>query len=202
MPANKSTTAALREKEQSYQQRLRGMLARRADLMQALHLAASLQLSSWAIAAGAIRAMVWDEMHGLLCPTPIPDWDLVYYDAALPLQSDRILRRDLEVMNPLYHWDVVNQAHIHRWLSLENQQPVAAYSSLSEAIGAWPETATCIGVYLNHAQEIEIIAPHGLSDLFELTVRPNPACPSPSAFAERRTSKNWQLIWSELKWLE
>jgi hypothetical protein len=69
---------------------------------------------------------------------------------------------------------VVNQATVHHWYLNENAEKIKAYTSLFDAISAWPETATAIAVRLTENDLLEIIAPFGLSDLFELKLRWNP----------------------------
>ena len=38
-------------------------------------------MTAW-LAAGFIRNLVWDQQHGYLRPTPLPDIDVIYLDAA------------------------------------------------------------------------------------------------------------------------
>ncbi|TXI90456.1 MAG: nucleotidyltransferase family protein [Burkholderiaceae bacterium] len=189
--------------EQEYRLALLRMVQARAELMDGLRCAASLGVQTWAIGAGVIRSLVWDELHGFVVPTRMSDWDFVYYDPTVPMEHEAALRARLAQCDRHVDrkWDVVNQAHVHHWLARENGSIFEAYADLTQAIASWPETATCVAVYLNQNQELEIIAPFGLRDLFELKVRRNSHCLSPQAFAQRRVEKNWQDIWPQLQYV-
>lgn len=45
------------------------------------------------------------------------------------------------------------------------------YTSVEDAMKRWPETATAIGIQINRTNNIEIRAPHGLNDLFNMVIR-------------------------------
>jgi hypothetical protein len=57
-------------------------------------------------------------------------------------------------------------------MHLRNNHP--KYSNTENAISYWPETATAIAVRLNSKNIVEILAPYGLNDLFNLIVKPTP----------------------------
>ncbi len=132
------------QQEREWRHRLTQLLLNNANCMQALQAAQQLGLASWAIGAGAIRSLVWDELHGFVVPTPVSDWDLVYYDVAGNEADEEGLKQRLLALCPGFNWDVVNQAMVHRWLSLQNARPIPALLSLEEGIASWPETATCV----------------------------------------------------------
>lgn len=93
---------------------------------------------------------------------------------------------------PGVNWEVVNQAHAHRWNGLP------ACASLSAALASWPETAAAVGVWLDAAGQLQIIAPLGLEDLFALRVRRNPAFADALAYQRRVSKKNWLQQWPRL----
>lgn len=121
------------------------------------------------LGGGVVRNVVWDFLHGYRSPTPIDDVDVVYYD---PLSCTKAHEEAIEAKRkaklPNLKWSVKNQARMH----LANGDD--ACTSISDAIGKWPETATAIVVRLTQSGEVEAIAPHGYSDLFRLIVAPTP----------------------------
>lgn len=170
------------------------------QLMRALGAVRCLGLSSWCIGAGVIRNLVWDHLHSFEVQTPAADIDVVFFDGTdLSEKSERILENKLSLMEPSFNWELVNQASVHRWLTLETGVAVPPFLSLTEGVASWPEIATCVGVTLTDAGKVEIIAPHGLSDLFEMIVRWNPKCISYSAFAARVLQKNFTERWPRVK---
>jgi hypothetical protein len=173
------------------------------DLMAMLNAAHQLHLGSWAIAAGAIRNLVWDELHGFAVRTPLQDIDLVFYDQRLNREEESVLihvtQQKLQQDYPVANWDLVNQASVHLWLQQFNEAKVQAFASLEEGIASWPETATCVGVYLDAQQQIQVLAPHGLEDLFSLRVRHNTTRVSKATYLARLQAKNFLARWPRLQ---
>jgi hypothetical protein len=180
-------------------QSLKSLVLRSDILMRALRSVRSLQLKSWAIGAGAIRALVWDELHGFVMSTPIQDLDVIFYDvdAVYPRFEVELMAR-LQVLLPEVNWDVVNQATVHQWLREHGTADAEPFQSLTQGIASWPEFATCVGVYLDDTDQLHIIAPHGLDDLFALRVRHNSCGVSYEVFCERVFKKQFQRRWPQL----
>lgn len=164
-----------------------------AALMGALRAAASLGLASWCIGAGAVRNLAWDRLYGGSGPaTAAADVDLVFHDAGdtSPAREQRLQAR-LQRLLPGVPWEVVNQAAVHHWLP----GAVRPLRSLEEGVGSWPETATCVGAWLDASGAVRILAPLGLADLFAGVVRHNPARVPAAVYrrrlAEKRFSERW-----------
>lgn len=51
------------------------------ERMEALSTAAELNLPDWCLAAGFVRNLAWDKMHGFSSATALNDIDLIYFDA-------------------------------------------------------------------------------------------------------------------------
>jgi hypothetical protein len=188
----------MREDEKKLEDRLVQMVRSAPALMALLETARKLELASWCIGAGAVRSLVWDRLHGLATPTRYDDVDVVYYDAAGgPGQDDDMLQR-LLALTPAVAWEATNQALVHRWYAQQYGQEVPPLRSLAEGIASWPEYATCVGGTLHADGTIDVIAPHGLRDLFELRVRHNPARASAAVYAQRVISKRFAERWPRL----
>ena len=99
---------------------------------------------------------------------------------------------------PRLDWEMTNQAHVHLWFESALRRIVPPLSSLAEGISTWPEFATCVGVYLADDESVDIVAPHGLDDLFEMRVRHNPARASVDEFNQRVQSKRFRERWPRL----
>lgn len=68
------------------------------------------------------------------------------------------------------------------------------YLSSADAMTHWPETATAVGIRLGRDGEIEVEAPFGLDNLFNVIVRPRApfeAAEKRHIYPERLASKNW-----------
>ena len=147
------------------------------------------------LAAGAVRNTVWDVLHGRASPGASSDLDVVYFDTGdVPNSTEERLGTIL----PQFCWEVTNQATVHRWQSVDAGRAIEPYASLAAALSSWPETATAVAARLTDAGGLEFVAPFGLTDLFELRVRPNPKASNPVAYEVRRAQKQWQARWPKL----
>lgn len=155
-----------------------------------------LGLPSWCIGAGAIRNLVWDRLHGFDRPSTLADIDVAYFDASdVSIERDRQLECRLAAAYRAFDWDVKNQAGVHLWYESKFGHAVQPFESLYEAVASWPETATSVGLTLRADDSIEVIAPHGLSDLFAMVVRHNPTRVSIETFRKRVQEKQYPRRW-------
>lgn len=160
--------------------------------MQALIIASALGLSEWCLAAGFVRNLVWDKVHGYSSATTLNDIDLIYFDPKnASEQTDRDLEQQLKAISEL-PWSVKNQARMHR------RNSDSPYASTEDAMSYWVEVETAVGATLNDNNDIEIVAPFGIDVLFEYTITPNSKRPKPEAFAQRLQGKRWLEIWPNL----
>jgi hypothetical protein len=73
--------------------------------------------------------------------------------------------------------------------------PRLRLSSTEDAIGTWPTTATAIGVRPS-GRQLEVWAPFGTDDLFNLVVRPNRIQITPAIY-EAKVAR-WAARWPSL----
>ena len=168
-------------------------------LMPALRSVRSLGLESWCIGAGAIRNVVWDALHGFEKPSALSDIDVAYFDPSdLCDRQDADLEAKLRDMQPELPWEVTNQAAVHLWFEGYFGTAVEPLNSLEEAVGTWPEYATSVGVTLAGNDSLQVIAPHGLDDLFSITIRRNPTRASVENYRDRIARKRYHQRWPKV----
>lgn len=166
--------------------------ARRWQILQHVR---DLRLPDCWVAAGFIRSAVWDHLHGHV-PSPLPtDIDVIWLDSdnRLPGQDIELEAKLLSVDNTL-NWSVKNQARMH----LRNGD--RPYESATDSMAYWPETATAVAVRLSANDQVEVAAPFGLDDLFDLIVRPAGKFrdEKKQLFLARLQSKQWLTKWPDL----
>lgn len=152
------------------------------------------------LSAGVIRNLVWSSLHQQQYQIENTEIDVIFFDENE--QNQHITQEIYEKLTqkfPENDWDVVNQALVHTWYTTEKNQAISAYLSLYEALSTWPETATAIAVRLTEHDEMEIIAPFGLSDLFGLKLRWNDRLVSHDVFIQRLRSKRFLQRWEKLR---
>lgn len=121
---------------------------------------------------------------------------MVYYDATnLAADQDRTLQARLCSFAPDLPWEVTNRAAVHLWFERHFGHPVEPLSSLQHAVATWPEYATAVALTLRDDDQIDVIAPHGLEDLFAMVVRRNPTRVSVETYHERVRQKNYTERW-------
>lgn len=186
--------AEIGQAERSFEERLFDLLSTDGWRMQRLLEVKG--VADWWIGAGFIRSMVWDHLHGLPPTVPAGDVDVVWFDKVMPDPAiDAAGEARLRSRSPGLDWSVANQARMH----LHNGD--APYRSLADALSHWPETATAVAVRVRQDDRLELLAPHGLQDLFSLVVRPTPwftENPKRSIFERRWREKRWLQRWPRL----
>jgi len=181
------------------QNRLVAIARESAWFMSALTAVRQLGLASWCIGAGAVRNLVWDSLHDLPKPSALADIDVAYFDAsALAPERDAELQNELRRTLPGAPWEVTNQAAVHHWFESYFGHPVTPLLSLEEAVASWPEYATSVGLTLETNNAINVIAPHGLEDLFAIVVRRNPTRVSVKTYRERIAQKRYTECWPKV----
>ena len=167
--------------------------------MGALQAAASLRLQSWCIGADAVRNLVWDHLHDHAEPSSLSDIDVAYFDQDdLSPSTEQALQSALYSIAPSIPWEVTNQAAVHLWFESYFGHKVTPLCSLEEAVASWPEYATSVGITLGKQEEIQVIAPWGLEDLFGITVRRNPTRVSLETYRQRTEQKRYFQRWPKV----
>lgn len=165
--------------------------------MDILRAARAVAPREWAVAAGAVRTLVWDHLHGYESPSRLNDVDVLFFDPARPSEDE--LDAALNELAPAYEWETKNQAFIHEWYARKIGVDIEPYTSTEAGIAGFAETATAVGLRLEADDSIRVLAPLGLEDLFELKLRPNFGAPEPSYFDKRVRSKRWIEHWPRLE---
>ena len=167
-------------------------------MMQALAAVRALDLPDCWIAAGFVRNRVWDHLHNYAEPTPPNDIDVVYFDPDnLEEAAEKRLEAALQSHRSGEPWSVKNQGR----MALVNGDP--PYRDTAHALMHWCETPTPVGARLDAGGRVEITAPLGIDDLFDLIVRPTPhAKRHPEKFEQyrmRMAKKNWPRHWPKVR---
>ncbi|MEZ8616677.1 nucleotidyltransferase family protein [Vibrio splendidus] len=160
--------------------------------IQVLDCVAQLDLPQCYVAAGFVRNLVWDHLHGYASPTPLNDIDVIYFDTIdTSYESDLRYEAQLKQRLPELNWQVRNQANMH---TRNGDEP---YQGSLDAMGYWPEKETAVAVKQSLDGDIECISSFGLESLFDLQITPNPKR-SRDTFDQRVQSKDWLTQWSKL----
>jgi len=174
---------------------LRTLIASDRQRMRVLDVVRDLGLPDCWVAAGFVRNCVWDHLHGRARSPLQRDIDVIWFEpTACDAARDAALETALRGRDGTLAWSVKNQARMH------GRNGDAPYRSATDAMRYWPETATAVGVRLDARGGIEVAAPLGLDDLFDLVVRPTRRFVDEkhAVYLERVLSKQWGRTWPSL----
>lgn len=176
----------------NYETQIKNWMASDLERMEALAIAATLELPDWCLAAGFVRNMVWDKLHGFSSATVLNDIDLIYFDPhEVSASRDRAIEQCLRSVSE-FPWSVKNQARMHK------RNMDSPYTSTEDAMSFWVEVETAVGAALGESGEVIIVAPFGIESLFDYTITLNPKRPKPVDFKERISNKRWLEVWPRL----
>ena len=183
-----------------YRQELTQLIRSTPWLMSMLEAVRACDPPDWLVGAGVIRNLVWDHLHQYQTPTPLADIDVIFFDPQdVRPERDRMVQQQLAQTLPLVPWEATNQAAVHLWYEDVFGFSVPPFHSSEEAVGTWPETATSVAVRLQPSDDIYIVAPFGLSDLFNMVLRRNQCRVTREQFVQRLHSKQILRKWPHVQ---
>lgn len=181
-----------RPRDHSYQHLLERDVLDDPLRMSALNAVRQLNIPSAYIAAGFLRNLVWDKLHGKTKLSGLNDVDVIYFDQN---ETDHNIAKNhqasLVQLMPNVNWQVKNQALMH----IKNHDN--PYRCLVDAMRYWPEKETAVAVKLNHMNQLTFISGFGFESLFNLSLRYNPKRDK-AIFLTRLNNKKWQEKWPKL----
>ena len=178
---------------------LRDILSHNTVLTDVLARAAELDLPGWYLTAGCVFQTVWNVVTGRPATEGIRDYDLFYFDSAdlswaaedTVIQAGRATFADIAA-----DVEIRNEARVHLWYEQKFGVPCQPYPSTEAAIDSFAATTCCLGIRIEPGGRWRVYAPHGLSDVFNLVVRPNPI-QAPGHVYEAKTDR-WREQWPTL----
>lgn len=178
---------------------LRATLAHNRIFVEVLARAATLKLPGWYLTAGCVFQTVWNVVTDRPPTAGIKDYDLFYFDdsdLSWDAENEVIQAGHATFCDLAADVEIRNEARVHLWYEHHFGVPCAPHTSTEAAIDSFAATTCCLGVRLNEDDRWRIYAPHGLADVFNLVVRPNPVL-APRTVYETK-SRRWREYWPEL----
>lgn len=151
------------------------------------------------IGAGAIRDLVFEDLHGRQARPP-RDVDYAFFDPVdLSVEWEQTIEEAFRKRCPDLHFEACNQARVHLWCEQHFGYPIAPHRSIEHAVSTWPEPATTVACRLLPQDSIEVIAPLGLDDLYAGVLRRNVTQVTPAIFRARLARRpnlttTWPLV--------
>jgi hypothetical protein len=178
---------------------LRSVLSQNEVLTDVMASAATLELPGWYVTAGCLFQTVWNVVTGRPPTNGIKDYDVFYFDRSdlSWAAEDAVIKAGQEVFTGLpAEVEIRNEARVHLWYEQKFGIACPPHESTEAAIDCFAATTCCLGVRLGSDGGWRVYAPHGLSDVFNLVVRPNPVL-APREVYETKAAR-WKEEWPEL----
>ncbi|WP_393096777.1 nucleotidyltransferase family protein [Streptomyces sp. LN325] len=178
---------------------LRSVLSQNEVLTDVMTRAATMELPGWYVTAGCLFQTVWNVVTDRPPTSGIKDYDIFYFDGTdLSWEAeDAAIKAGQEMFAGLpAEVEIRNEARVHLWYEQKFGVPCPPHESTEAAIDSFAATTCCLGVRLEADGGWRVYAPHGLSDVFNLVVRPNPVL-APREVYETKSAR-WRDEWPEL----
>ncbi|MET7388522.1 nucleotidyltransferase family protein [Streptomyces sp. NPDC005529] len=178
---------------------LRSVLSRNEILTDVMTRTATMELPGWYVTAGCLFQTVWNVVTDRPPTSGIKDYDIFYFDGTdLSWEAeDAAIKAGQEIFAGLpAEVEIRNEARVHLWYEQKFGVPCPPHESTEAAIDSFAATTCCLGVRLEADGGWRFYAPHGLSDVFNLVVRPNPIL-APREVYETKVAR-WMDEWPEL----
>ncbi|MFE4998178.1 nucleotidyltransferase family protein [Streptomyces mirabilis] len=182
---------------------LQAVLSRNDVLLEVLSRTAAMGLPGWYLTAGCLFQTVWNVVTDRSPTSGIKDYDVFYFDDSdLSWEAeDAVIRAGQEAFGGLpTQVEIRNEARVHLWYEQKFGAPCDPHTSTESAIDCFAATTCCMGVRLEPDGRWRVYAPHGLADVFNLVVRPNPVL-APQEVYETKAAR-WRQQWPELTVLD
>ena len=152
---------------------------------------------AWLV-AGCLYQAVWNAKAGHAPDENVKDYDIFYCDRSdLSWDAeDAVIKRADSLFADLgIEHEVRNQARVHLWYEKKFGEPGTVLTTSRDGIERFLVACTCVGLRPGPGG-LELCAPHGLRDLFDGRLAPNPLQPSGNF---RAKALSYQARWP---WLE
>jgi len=169
------------------------------DLMHLMHRLRALHLPQWRLVSGCLYQTVWNVLSNRPRGTGIKDYDLIYFDAADVSweAEDAVIRRvaaaSADCVGPV---ETRNQARVHLWFPDRFGAAYPRLHSADESLRLYASLAHAVGVRMEQDGRLDVLAPFGLEDVFEMVIRPNYALDNAASHAAK--ARRAKAIWPEV----
>lgn len=158
-----------------------------------------LELPDAWLVGGCLFQTVWNLLGGQPPEAGIRDYDIFYFDAGdLSEAAEAAVHlRAQQVFGGLgVQLDIKNQARVHTWYPAYFGRPCPPLREACEGIKRFLIGGTSVGLRQCGAK-VQLYAPHGLDDLYQGRLRPNPHVDHGPLYGDK--ARDYQARWPWLR---
>ncbi len=155
------------------------------------------------LAGGCLFQTVWNVLRGDAASRGIKDYDVSYFDATdrSAAAEQRINRKAASLFADLgCEIELRNQARVHLWY--EDEFGVAGYPELhcsTDGVDRFLAVCCMVAVRPTGDSGVDLYAPLGVDDVFNVVMRPNPLFPMLPGDRYDLKATRWRVLWPELR---
>jgi hypothetical protein len=157
-----------------------------------------LGLRDWWLASGCLFQTVWNLRSGRPADKGILDYDVCYFSDDISWEAeDDVIREAAKLFADLpVNVQLRNQARVHVWFPEKFGSAYPPLTTAAEGILRFPCSAQAIGLKRTGDEFLDVYAPFGLGDVWDVVARPNRALPLAPVYAQK--TARWQKEWDKL----
>ena len=187
---NVEQQAALKEADRRRAQveRLAAIVRNDPDLMTVLTTVRGLDLNDWLVFSGAVYQAAWNDVTGRAPGYGVKDFDLGYFDEDVSWDAEDVVIKRVAAAfeEPLRsRVEVRNQRRVSEWFPAKFGLEYPPLKETAEALKRFVAPAFAVGIRLEEDNQITVVAPFGLDDVFDMRIRANPLRP---------VAKDWDRV--------
>ena len=158
----------------------------------------SLGIQDWWLTSGCLFKTVGNLRSGRPAGQGIKDYDIFYFSEDLSYEAEDQVIKDAAWLFSDIDADIQvrNQARVHEWYPEKFGIAYPALTNASEGILRLPARTAAVGLKRTGDHFLDLFAPYGLDDLWNLIVTPNRTLPILRVYAEK--AARWQQEWPNL----
>jgi len=157
-----------------------------------------LGLRDWWLASGCLCQTVWNLKSGNAADRGIQDYDICYFS------EDTSAEAEDEVINSVTSLfkdtpikvQVRNQARVHLWYPEKFGVAYPPLTTASEGIMRFTSSSQAIGIKRTGDEFMDVYAPFGVGDVWDMVVKPNRVLPMAQVYEEK--AARWRSLWPRL----
>lgn len=179
-----------------YQTELFDLIREDTEFTEVFQILNQMHLPQAYICGGAIRDFVWNKQTNQTTNLRLGNIDIFYVDPGESNEQALIRQTQINQKYSKYLWNLTNIA-----LPQRHTSKLILGKDILTTLQMFPETCSAVGIACDQMQNLSLVAPYGLEDLFELKVRPTPAIQNAKDYLnyqKRLERKKWQRQWPEL----
>ncbi len=159
----------------------------------------ALGLRDWWLVSGSIFQTVWNMKSGRPAERGIKDYDLFYFSEDTSAEAEEgVIAAARELFIDLNaNIEVRNQARVHLWYPGKVGLPYPPLTTAAEGVLRFPCSPQAVGLKRTGEEFLDVYAPFGLGDVWDMIVRPNRTMQLMAVYDEK--CARWQQEWPRIQ---